>query len=130
MTTGAYLLRMRRATPENDTMVLAVRTADVLPDDPFLHAALAVHASDLYILDAALGRHEVGWFEGKVVGMSIDHTMFFHAVPRMDRWVINRLRSPVARSGRPIVHGEMRDEAGELLVTILQHGLVRWIASS
>jgi acyl-CoA thioesterase-2 len=128
MTTGAYELRLRAATPDNDTMRIALRTAGPLPDEPLVHAALAVHASDLYILDAALGPHEVGWFEGRVAGMSIDHTMFFHTVPRLDRWVISRLTSPIARSGRPIVSGEMRDERGELLVTILQHGLIRWLA--
>ena len=107
-------------------MTIAVRAAGNLPDDPLVHAALAVHASDLFILDAALGSHAVGWFDGRVAGMSIDHTMFFHAAPRLDRWVINRLTSPIARSGRPIVRGEMRDERGGLLVTILQHGLIRW----
>lgn len=126
MTTAAYTLRFRAATPDNDTMTIALRAAGPLQDDPLVHAALAVHASDLYILDAALGPHAIGWFDGRVAGMSIDHTMYFHAVPRMDEWVINRLTSPVARSGRPLVRGEMRDERGVLLVTILQHGLIRW----
>lgn len=129
MTTGAYTLRFRAATPDNDTMTIALRAAGRLPDDPLVHAALAVHASDLYILDAALGPHAIGWFDGRVAGMSIDHTMFFHSVPRMDEWVINRLTSPIARSGRPIVRGEMRDEQGELMVTLLQHGLIRWTAA-
>jgi acyl-CoA thioesterase-2 len=126
LTTGAYELRRQAAGPTGDPMILAFRTTGRLGDDPLLHAALAVHASDLFILEVALDRHGLNGIDDDNDCVSIDHAMWFHSVPRIDEWVVNRLVSPVAQSGRTLVRAEMRDECGALLVTVAQHGLLRW----
>jgi acyl-CoA thioesterase-2 len=124
--TGAFDLRRMSSAPDVEAMTLALRTTAPLPDDALLHSALAVYASDLYILDAALGRHGLEGLDPIIDVFSIDHAMWFHRVPCMDEWVINRLTAPIARAGRTLVQGEMRDAHGELLASLTQHGLMRY----
>lgn len=107
-------------------MDLAVRTLAPLPDDPAVHAALAVYVSDLFILDASLLPHQDG--EPDAVGdysvATVDFAIRLHAPVRLDRWVVNRFECPRAGSGLSEVRCETRTEDGALVASGTQLGVL------
>src|SRR5260370_4806174 len=73
-----------------------------LPDDPFLHVCLLTYASDMTLLDSVLLANGLSWADGKTVGSSLDHAMWFHRPFRADRWLLYTQESPVAAGGRGV----------------------------
>src|SRR5260370_27057126 len=55
-----------------------VRADGELPDDPLLHVCLLTYASDMTLLDSVLLANGLSWADGKTVGSSLDHAMWFH----------------------------------------------------
>jgi len=96
-----------------------------LPDDPLLHVCLVTYVSDLTLLDTVLVRHGVSWFDGHTSGASLDHAMWFHRPFRADQWLLYALDSPVAYGARGLARGEMFTANGDLVVSVVQEGLVR-----
>ncbi|HWI43130.1 MAG TPA: acyl-CoA thioesterase domain-containing protein [Nocardioides sp.] len=127
MVTEAF--ELRRALDPVDAqrrgMDLAIRTVGALPDDPHLHAALAVYVSDMYILDASLLPHQaepVVFTDYNVA--TVDHTIQLHAPVRLDDWVVNRFESPLGGGGLSEVRCEMRSASGARIGTALQRGIL------
>lgn len=108
-------------------LTLAVRTAGPLPDDPHLHAALAVYVSDLFILDASLAPHqpEPVPLRGPYLVASIDHAIHLHRPVRLDDWVVNRFESPTASAGLSGLRCAIRTADGDLAASVLQVGLLQ-----
>jgi acyl-CoA thioesterase-2 len=96
-----------------------------LPDDPLLHVCLMTYASDLTLLDSVLLGHGLSWADGKTSGASLDHAMWFHRPFRADRWLLYAQQSPVAAGARGLAHGEVFTAEGELVVSVMQEGLIR-----
>jgi acyl-CoA thioesterase-2 len=96
-----------------------------LPDDPLLHVCLMTYASDLTLLDSVLRRHGLSWTDGQTSGASLDHAMWFHRPFRADRWLLYDQESPTAAGARGLARGQVFTEAGELVVSVVQEGLVR-----
>jgi acyl-CoA thioesterase II len=96
-----------------------------LPDDPLLHVCLMTYASDMTLLDTVLLAHGVSWSGGLVTGASLDHAMWFHRPFRVDRWLLFVQDSPTASDARGLARGEVYTEAGELVVSVVQEGLLR-----
>jgi acyl-CoA thioesterase-2 len=96
-----------------------------LPDDPLLHVCLMTYASDMTLLDSVLLAHGLSWADGRTTGASLDHAMWFHGPFRADQWLLYAQDSPVARGGRGLARGEMYTSQGELVVSVVQEGLVR-----
>jgi acyl-CoA thioesterase-2 len=96
-----------------------------LPDDPLLHVCLMTYASDMTLLDSVLTGHGLSWQDGQTSGASLDHAMWFHRPFRADRWLLYVQESPVAYSARGLAHGQVFTESGELVVSVMQEGLVR-----
>ena len=96
-----------------------------LPDDPLLHVCLMTYASDLTLLDSVLLGHGLTWLDGRTSGASLDHAMWFHRPFRADRWLLYVQDSPVASGARGLAHGEVFTAAGELVVSVMQEGLIR-----
>jgi acyl-CoA thioesterase-2 len=127
MLTEAFELR-RRLDPARGAergLDLAVRAAGRLPDDPHLHAALLVWASDMFILDASLLQHqsEPDAFGAYAVA-TVDHAVHLHAPVRLDEWVLNRFDSPLGGGGLSEVRCEMRTTDGALVASAFQHALL------
>ena len=68
------------------------------------------------------------WADGKTVGSSLDHAMWFHRPFRADQWLLYAQESPVAAGGRGLARGELYTRSGELVVSVMQEGLVRTIS--
>jgi acyl-CoA thioesterase II len=102
-----------------------LRVMGELPDDPLLHVCLMTYASDLTLLDTVLLEHGRSWQEGRTSGASLDHAMWFHRPFRADRWLLYSQETPVAASGRGLAWGQVFTESGELVVSVVQEGLIR-----
>ncbi|QRP43126.1 acyl-CoA thioesterase II [Amycolatopsis sp. FDAARGOS 1241] len=102
-----------------------VRADGPLPDDPLLHAAAVVYASDMTLLETALLPLGVVYADGEFDGVSLDHTMWFHRPPRADRWLRYEQTAEVMAGARGLASGRLSDENGELVVTVVQEGLLR-----
>jgi acyl-CoA thioesterase II len=102
-----------------------LRADGELPDDPLLHVCLVTYASDMTLLDSVLLAHGLSWADGRTTGASLDHAMWFHGPFRADRWLLYAQDSPVARGSTGLARGEMYTSEGELVVSVVQEGLIR-----
>ncbi len=99
-----------------------MRAAGTLPDDPLVHAALLIYASDRTLLSTASRPHGLPW--GRRSAASLDHAVWLHHPPRFDGWVLYVSESPVAQNARGLVLGAMYRE-GVRIASVAQEGLVR-----
>jgi acyl-CoA thioesterase II len=83
------------------------------------------YASDMTLLDSLLLGHGLSWWDGRTSGASLDHAMWFHRPFRADRWLLYAQDSPVAYGARGLARGEVFTEQGELVVSVVQEGLIR-----
>ena len=113
-----------RAVGDHDNLVW-VRVTEPLPDDPLLHVCLMTYISDLTLLETALLEHGVSWFDGRISGASLDHAMWFHRPFRADQWLLYAQESPVAAGARVLARGQVFTAEGDLVVSVVQEGLIR-----
>ena len=102
-----------------------MRAVDPLPDDPALHRALLAWTSDFYFMVTALQPHGVTWLTPKMQVASLDHSMWFHRPFRMDEWLVHVVDSPSAFGARGLARGQIFSEAGQLVASTAQEGLIR-----
>jgi acyl-CoA thioesterase II len=102
-----------------------LRADGELPDDPLLHVCLMTYASDMTLLDSVLLAHGLSWADGRTTGASLDHAMWFHRPFRADRWLLYAQDSPVAHGARGLARGEVYTRDGQLVVSVVQEGLIR-----
>ncbi len=102
-----------------------LRADGELPDDPLLHVCLMTYVSDLTLLDTVLRRHGISWADGQISGASLDHAMWFHRPFRADRWLLYDQESPSAAGARGLARGQVFTDQGELVVSVVQEGLIR-----
>ncbi len=105
--------------------VVWLRADGDLPDDPLLHVCLMTYASDMTLLDTVLQAHGLSWSDGLISGASLDHAMWFHRPFRADEWLLYVQDSPIASGGRGLARGEVYTRDGELVVSVVQEGLLR-----
>jgi acyl-CoA thioesterase II len=98
-----------------------------LPDDPLLHVCLMTYASDMTLLDSVLLGHGLSWLDGHTSGASLDHAMWFHRPFRADQWLLYAQESPIAYGARGLARGEVFTAAGDLVVSVVQEGLIRTV---
>ncbi|HEY1703698.1 MAG TPA: acyl-CoA thioesterase II [Trebonia sp.] len=110
------------ATTEN---LVWLRVKGRLPDNPLLHVCLMTYASDITLLDTVLLAHGTSWYSGKTLGASLDHAMWFHRPFRADEWLLYAQRTPFAAGGRGLATGQVFTESGDLVVSVVQEGVVR-----
>ncbi|MCO6009434.1 acyl-CoA thioesterase II [Actinoallomurus purpureus] len=102
-----------------------LRVDGELPDDPLLHVCLMTYASDMTLLDTVLLNHGLAWGDRKTMGASLDHAMWFHRPFRADRWLLYAQDTPNASGARGLARGQVFTQEGELVVSVVQEGLVR-----
>jgi len=96
-----------------------------MPDDPLLHVCLMTYASDMTLLDTVLLASGRSFLDGSTTGASLDHAMWFHRPFRADRWLLYAQESPVASGARGLATGQVFTAEGELVVSVVQEGLIR-----
>ncbi len=108
-----------------DHNLVWLRADGELPDDPLLHVCLMTYASDMTLLDSVLLQHGLSWADGRTTGASLDHAMWFHRPFRADRWLLYAQESRVAWGARGLARGEVFTQEGQLVVSVVQEGLIR-----
>nr|WP_228507833.1 acyl-CoA thioesterase II [Herbiconiux sp. VKM Ac-1786] len=102
-----------------------IRSLGALPDDPDLHRAALVYASDYTILEPVMRRHGVSWARPDLKMASLDHAMWWHRFARADEWLLYTQSSPSASGGRGLALGRIYDLGGRLIASVAQEGMVR-----
>lgn len=100
-----------------------VKPDGALPEDPLVHAAMIVYASDRTLLSTAARPHGLTW--GRRISASLDHAVWFHSPPHFGDWLLYYSHSPVARAARGLIHGAMYNREGVRVVSVVQEGLIR-----
>jgi acyl-CoA thioesterase-2 len=106
-----------------------MRVDEALPDDPLLHAALLLYASDLTMADAVTVQHPIVWEDliaGRgLFGATLDHAFWLHAPVRADEWVLHVQESARAADGRGLTTGRFFDRAGTLIASVAQEIFIK-----
>ena len=102
------------------------RARGEVPDDPALKAALFAYATDMTLLDTSLRPHGISWSDRRLQAASLDHSIWFHAIPEPGHWLLYDQVSPAAAGGRGLNIGNVFDQDGRLVATVAQEALIRF----
>lgn len=102
-----------------------MRADGAVGDDPVLHTALIVYASDMTVLDPVTRPNARSMAAEDVLPTTIDHAVWFHRWTRADEWWLCDVDSPWAGDGRGYARGCLFDRKGALVAEIAQEGLIR-----
>lgn len=116
-------------TDQEPCQRLWLRADGELPDEPLLHACIAVYASDLSLYDTIIRPHEIPWRSSDFMGASLDHSVWFHRRFRADGWLLYDMDSPIATAARGLARGFFFDRAGQLVISVVQEGLARYLGA-
>lgn len=94
-----------------------------LPDDPLLHTAALVYASDRTLLSTAARPHDLPW--NQRLGASLDHAVWIHRPVQFDDWLLYAAESPVAHAARGLIFGGLFSRDGVRIASVAQEALIR-----
>lgn len=114
-----------RPEPKAPHHAVWVKAAGKLSDDQALHRYLLAYASDFGFMTTSMRPHGLSWVDPTLQTASIDHVMWFHRDVRVDEWLLHVIDSPNAHGSRGFVRGSFFDQAGRLVASTAQEGLVR-----
>lgn len=100
-----------------------MRVRGKLPEDPRLHTALLIYATDRLLLGTASRPHGLNWRERAAA--SLDHAVWIHRPVRLDDWVLYTGESPVAYGAHAMIFGGIYYPDGRRLASVAQEGLIR-----
>ncbi|MBT8162387.1 MULTISPECIES: acyl-CoA thioesterase II [Arthrobacter] len=108
-----------------------VKAFGKLPDSPDerlnanLHRAALAYVCDYTILEPLLRAQGLHWSSPGLTTASLDHSMWFHREGRVDEWVLYAQKAVSGQSNRGLALGHFFDQAGRLLATVAQEGMIR-----
>ncbi|KWV90649.1 acyl-CoA thioesterase II [Erythrobacter sp. YT30] len=94
-------------------------------DTPALHRAIITYASDYTLLGTSALPHGLSWMRGELVGASLDHAIWFHREARADEWLLYCTDAPWSGAGRGFNRGRIYNQAGDLIASVAQEGMMR-----
>jgi len=110
--------------PHEPVRKLWIRPRGVIPDDPALHTAILVYATDRTLISTAVV--EPGRVMGKdVMAASLDHAVWFHHPIRFDDWMLYTSQSPISHAARGLIFGSLYRRDGVQLASVAQEALIR-----
>lgn len=102
-----------------------IRSVAPLPDDQLVHQSMLAYSSDYGFLETALMPHGLSLSTPKLMMASLDHAIWFHRPFKLDEWLLYVADSPSAHSSKGFVRGQIFNQAGELVASTAQEGLIR-----
>lgn len=117
--------RLERHSPEDAKRQVWFRLTERIPDTAMLHQAVLAYASDYGFLPTALLPHGIGYRDPRLFIASLDHTVWFHRPFRADEWLLYVSDSPSAFGARGFVRGAVYTQAGVMVASVAQEGLIR-----
>lgn len=100
-----------------------------MSDDANAHYTMLAYATDFNLIPTALHPHGVAVAQKDMQVASLDHSVWFHRPFRMDEWLLYAIDSPNAGGGRGLCRGQIFNQAGELVASVAQEGLIRRVAA-
>ena len=101
------------------------RAVEPVGADSCLNACLLAYVSDYHLIATALRPHGYSLASRGVVAASIDHAMWFHRPCHIDEWLLYSIESPAAAGARGFARASIFTQAGELVASTAQEGLIR-----
>ncbi len=101
------------------------RTKGKMPDSIRLHHEVLAYASDYNLLSTALFPHRSEIDINRIFLASLDHGMWFHRDFRADEWLLYALDSPSSSNSRGFTRGNIFNQEGKLVASVVQEGLIR-----
>ena len=95
------------------------------PDNPLLHTAAMVYASDTTVLDTIITTHGLSWGWDRIFAVTVNHSMWFHRPVDFGDWVLYSTASPVAAESRGLGTGHFFNSSGQVVATVVQEGIVK-----
>lgn len=116
------------STPE--TLQYWMKAKERLPDDQECHHSILAYISDMGLLQATLGPHDLNEPDlqkrhQQVIMVSLDHAIWFHRPFRIDDWLFYECRVQSTNNGRGLAFGRIYDKQGTLVASTSQEGLIR-----
>jgi len=102
-----------------------MRVRGRLPEDPLVHTAMLVYATDRTLLGTGARPHGLPW--GKRMAASLDHAVWIHRTPQLDGWLLYTSQSPIMQDGRAMIFGAIYTPDGLRVASVAQEGLIRVI---
>ena len=93
--------------------------------DPLEHQCLLAFMSDFWLAGTAGAPHFSPGQVRRASVVTLNHSMWFNAPARADRWLLYHTDSPWAGQGRGLAHGSIYNEAGVLVATTMQEVSIR-----
>lgn len=94
-------------------------------EDEHLSAVMLSYISDALLIDTALFPHATNIFDGRLIGGSLDHSVWFHRPFKLNDWVLYHMESPAAACARGFARGNLFLKDGTLIASVAQQGLIR-----
>ncbi len=111
--------------PPEPRQTLWTRIGERLPEDPATHRAALLYLSDMSLLETAVRAHGRTIYDQRLQIASLDHALWFHRPARADEWLLYVLDSPNASGATGLVRGLIYSQAGALVASVAQEGLIR-----
>lgn len=102
-----------------------IRANGTMPVDKRIHQYLLGYVSDFNFLPVSLQPHGKGFLEPGMQVATIDHSMWFHRPFDLNQWLLYSVESTSASSARGFVRGEFYNQAGTLVASTVQEGVIR-----
>ncbi|MDT5175445.1 MAG: acyl-CoA thioesterase, partial [Mycobacterium sp.] len=103
-----------------------LKALGTMPDDPLMHTATMLYASDTTVLDSIITTHGLSWGFDRIFAASTNQSVWFHRQVNFDDWVLYSTTSPVAADSRGLGTGHFFDCAGQVIATVVQEGVVKY----
>jgi acyl-CoA thioesterase II len=100
-----------------------VRLAEPIGDDPVLQACALTYVSDMAVVFSARAPADRTGFGGG--GASLDHSVWFHRPFDVRQWLLFSVDAVSNYGSRGLALGTFHTEAGALVASIAQEGLLR-----
>lgn len=112
-------------TPTEPCRHVWMKVNGKLPDIQNVHENLLAYASDFNFLVTAAQPHGVSFLTPGMRFATIDHAIWFHRRVDFEQWLLYCVDSPNAIGARGYVRGQFFNQAGELVASTAQEGLMR-----
>ncbi|RDV25981.1 acyl-CoA thioesterase II [Alteromonas aestuariivivens] len=121
---AAYAFKSLKRPPQR---YIWMRAQEVLNGTLDLHQAILAYASDYHFLSTSLQPHGIAITDKNLRIATIDHAMWFHKPFNFNEWLLYAMDSPFSGNARGLVKGQIFNQAGELVASTMQEGMMRQI---
>lgn len=102
-----------------------LKAREELGNEIALQQSTLAYASDYHFLSTSLQPHGVSVVDRNLTIATIDHAMWFHRPVNVNEWLLYVMDSPFSGGSRGLVKGQIFNQAGELVASTMQEGLMR-----